>query len=139
MYDKEDPQEPPFYPPVIHDHDDDDDRMVYLYVTDYLINSAFLSVFNRGVIAYNVTPDMVGNNQAFHRHSTDCFIVVTSPPNGVAMYCFDPVCLSACLSVCMSVGPANILVFYFSAIRRDIDLKYIQDTYRVVLNSLTKN
>ena len=31
---------------------------------------------------------------------------------------------------------ANILVFYFSAIRRDIDLKYIQDTYMVVLNSL---
>ena len=36
------------------------------------------------------------------------------------------------LSVC--VCPANILVFYFSAIRRDIDLKFIQDTYRVVLN-----
>ena len=35
---------------------------------------------------------------------------------------------------------ANILVFYFSAIRRDINLKFIQDTYqsayRVVLNSL---
>ena len=36
----------------------------------------------------------------------------------------------------VSVYPANILVFYFSAIRRDIDLKFIQDTYRVVLNSL---
>ena len=35
----------------------------------------------------------------------------------------------------LSVCPANILVFYFSAIRRDIDLKFIQDTYRVVLNS----
>ena len=32
--------------------------------------------------------------------------------------------------------PANILVFYFSAIRRDIDLKFIQDTNRDVLNSL---
>ena len=39
-------------------------------------------------------------------------------------------------SVCLSVCPANILVFYFSAIRRDIDLKFIQDNYRVVLNSL---
>ena len=29
------------------------------------------------------------------------------------------------------------LVFYCSAIRRDIDLKFIQDTYMVVLNSLT--
>ena len=49
------------------------------------------------------------------------------------------VCLSVCVSVCVSVCPANILVFYFSAIRRDIDLKFIQDTYRVVLNSLKKN
>ena len=37
----------------------------------------------------------------------------------------------------MSWGCAvYILVFYFSAIRRDFDLKCIQDTYRVVLNSL---
>ena len=34
-----------------------------------------------------------------------------------------------CVSVCVSVCPADILVFYFSAIRRDIDLKVIQDTY----------
>ena len=40
-----------------------------------------------------------------------------------------------CLFVCVSVCPANILVFYLSAIRRDVDLKFIQDTYRVVLNS----
>ena len=43
-----------------------------------------------------------------------------------------------CVSVCVSVCPANILVFYFSAIRRDIDLKCTQDTYRVVINSLKK-
>ena len=40
------------------------------------------------------------------------------------------------LCVCVFVCPANILVFYFSAIRRDINLKLIQDTYSVVLNSL---
>ena len=62
--------------------------------------------------------------------------IFTSPPEGVARYCFHPVCVSVCLSVCVSVCPANILVFYFSAIRRDIDLKFIQDTYMVVLNSL---
>ena len=64
--------------------------------------------------------------------------VITSPPEGVARYCFHPVCVCVCLSVCVSVCPAirNILVFYFSAIRRDIDLKFIQDTYMVVLNSL---
>ena len=71
--------------------------------------------------------------------------IITSPPEGVARYCFHPVCacvclsvcLSVCLCVCVSVCPANILVFYFSAIRRYIDLKFIQDIYMVVLNSLT--
>ena len=60
-------------------------------------------------------------------------------PGGGCEVLFSPglsVCLSVCLCVCVSVCPANILVFYFSAIRRDIDLKFIQDTYRVVLNSL---
>ena len=65
-------------------------------------------------------------------------LIITSPPEGVARYCFHPVCLSVCVCVCLCVCPANILVFYFSAIRRDIDLKFIQDTYRVVLNSLNK-
>ena len=39
-----------------------------------------------------------------------------------------------CVCVCVSVCPANILIFYFSATRRDIDLKLIQDTYGVVLD-----
>ena len=43
--------------------------------------------------------------------------------------------LSVCLSVCVCVCPANILVFYFSAISRNIDLKFIHDTYRVLLNA----
>ena len=46
----------------------------------------------------------------------------------------DEVVKNKFLSVCLC--PANIFVFYFSAIRRDIDLKFIQDTNRVVLNSL---
>ena len=44
--------------------------------------------------------------------------------------------LSVCLCVGVSVCPVDILVFYFSAIRRDIDLKFMQYTYRVVLDSL---
>ena len=95
---------------------------------------------------------VTGYNSYLHRqslHMTDIkgialavAHVITSPPEGVARYCFHPVCLCVCvcvcvcLSVCVYVCPANILVFYFSAIRRDIDLKFIQDTYRVVLNSL---
>ena len=58
-------------------------------------------------------------------------------PGGGCDVLFSPclsVCLSVCLYVCLCVCPANILVFYFSAIRRDIDLKFIHDTYRVVLN-----
>ena len=35
---------------------------------------------------------------------TDSFpILITSPPEGVTRYCFDPVCLSVCLYVCMCV------------------------------------
>ena len=49
----------------------------------------------------------------------------------VVRYCFQSVCVSVC------VCPANILAFYFSAISRDIDLKFIQNTYRAVFNSLT--
>ena len=45
-------------------------------------------------------------------------------------------CVCVCVRVC--VCPANILVFYYSAIRRDIVLRFIQDTYMVVLNSLKK-
>ena len=66
--------------------------------------------------------------------------IIASPPEGVARYCFHPVCLCVCLSVCVcvSVCPANILIFYCSATRRDIDLKLMQDTYGVVLDPLKK-
>ena len=71
-----------------------------------------------------------------------CSLLLPRPGGGCEVL-FSPglsvclsVCVCVCLSVCVSVCPANILVFYFSAIRRDIDLKFIQDTYMVVLNSL---
>ena len=59
-------------------------------------------------------------------------------PGGGCEVLFSPdlsVCLCVCLCVYLSVCPANILVFYFSAIRRDTDLKFIQDTDMIVLNS----
>ena len=56
------------------------------------------------------------------------YITITSPRRGLRRIVFT-------LSVCLCVCPANILVFYCSAIRRDIDLKFIQDTHMVVLNS----
>ena len=54
--------------------------------------------------------------------------LVTSPPEGGCEVLFLPglsVCLCVCLSVCVSVCPADILVFYFSVIRRDIDLIFV--------------
>ena len=48
------------------------------------------------------------------------------------------VCVCVCVCVCLSVCLADILVFDLSAIRIDIDLKCMPDTYRVVLNSLKK-
>ena len=44
-----------------------------------------------------------------------------------------------CATFNMYKAHTHILVFYFSAISRDIDLKFIQDTYRVVINSLKKH
>ena len=70
----------------------------------------------------------------FYRIS--CFDLIMNLPRHGSLDCM---CVCVCVSVCVSVCPANILVFYFSAIRRDIDLKFIQDTYRVVLNSLKTN
>ena len=43
---------------------------------------------------------------------------------------------ATCATFNMKEAYAHILVFYFSAIIRDIDLKFIQDTYSVVINSL---
>ncbi|KAK2166772.1 hypothetical protein LSH36_35g01053 [Paralvinella palmiformis] len=59
VYDRDNPEDPPFYPPEIGNHDDDDNRMIYLYVTDYLINSAFYATFRRGMMNYNITPEIV--------------------------------------------------------------------------------
>ena len=53
-----------------------------------------------------------------------------APRSGLRGIVCQPVCL------CVSVCPADILLFYFSAISRDIDLKFIQDIYSVVFNSL---
>ena len=67
-----------------------------------------------------------------------CFEDYYLAPGGGCEVLFSPgLSVCVCLSVCDCVCPANILVFYFSAIRRDIDLKFMQDIYRVVLNTQT--
>ena len=62
-----------------------------------------------------------------------------APGGGCEVLFLPGLSVCVCLSVCVSVCPADILVFYLSAISRDIDLKCIQDSYRVVLNSLKKS
>ena len=59
-----------------------------------------------------------------------CIMCSLPRPGGGCEVLFSPG-LSVCLRVCVSVCPANILIFYFSATGRGIDLKLIQDTYRV--------
>ena len=92
----------------------------------------------------------------YYIHVIECFLAQLSAhqkldssylaPGGGCEVLFSPglsvclcvcVCVSVCVCVCVCVCPANILVFYFSAIRRDIDLKFMQDIYRVVLNTQT--
>ena len=54
-------------------------------------------------------------------------------PGGGCEVLFSPglsVCVSVCVCVCVSVCPADILIFYLSATKIDIDLKLIQDTNR---------
>ena len=40
-------------------------------------------------------------------------IFITSPPEGVARYCFHPVCVSVCLSVCLSVYLCVRPIFWY--------------------------
>ena len=108
--------------------------MTYFYVLDAMLNC----IYHHIAQSFTSTPEVFGMQEITLLILTGQFNIsfITSPPEGVARYFFSP-CLSVCLSVCLCVCPANILVFYFSAIRRDIDLKFIQYTYRVALKILT--
>ena len=90
------------------------------------------------ILAYFLCFDTLLDVLAYFFHVFDVMGYLPRPHRGVARHCFHPVCLSVCLCVCVSVCVCvrpNILVFYFSAIRKDIDLKFIQDTYRIVFNT----
>ena len=51
---------------------------------------------------------------------------ITSPPEGVARYCFHLVCLSVCLSVCLCVRP--IFWYFISQLLEEIS---IWNLYRI--------
>ena len=65
------------------------------------------------------------------------YLLLPRPRRGLRGIVFTrSVCVPVCL--CVSICPANILVFYYSAIRGDIDMKFTHHTYGVVFNSLGK-
>ena len=97
--------------------------MPYLYILIHLF------AINNNLLAYLYSFSAAKfDNGMPNRQSI--FLIYYLAPGGGCEVLFSPG-----LSVCVSVCPTNILVFYLSAVRRDIDLKFIHDTYRVVLNS----
>ena len=97
-------------------NDRTDSNLIYPYMS-YLVSTLNYS-FN--IMRNKLTQKWIALKFVLSVYVRDYF---PPPPDGVARYCFHHVGLCICLSVC----PANILVFYFSAIIRDIDLKCIQD------------
>lgn len=51
--------EPPFQPEAMPEHANLTDKMIYIYVSDYILNSALYAGYLSGYMAYNVTPDIV--------------------------------------------------------------------------------
>ena len=54
-----DPQEPPFKPPKIPAFKKHKKHMMYMYVTDYVVNSGFYAGFLSGQMRYNITKDVM--------------------------------------------------------------------------------
>ena len=77
-------------------------------------------------------------SKKYGSHTAQSLIFSISVPNLVTIGRHVTSFLT-CATFNMQKAYTHILVFYFSAINRDIDLKCIQDTYWVVINSLKKN
>ena len=55
-------------------------------------------------------------------------IIITPPPEGVARYCFHPVCMSVCLCVCVCVRP--IFWYFISQLLEELS---IWNLYRILI------
>ena len=51
--------EAPYTPPPLPPVEDVDDKMMYLWVTEYIVNTAGFVYQSAGVMNYNITPNMV--------------------------------------------------------------------------------
>ena len=56
-----DPREPPFHPQAMPAHTNRTDKMIYIYISDYVINSAAYAAYLSGKLVYTVTPDLVSS------------------------------------------------------------------------------
>ena len=59
-----DPREPPFHPQAMPAHTNRTDKMIYIYISDYVINSAAYAAHLSGYLSHVVTPDMVSIEQS---------------------------------------------------------------------------
>ena len=113
-------------------------------ISDCLVKYVYIwaCIIRKGIDKFNHISDNLdlweeGLLQTVYLFSMTFGVLFYLAPGGGCEVLFSP-CLSVCVCVCLCVCPANILVYYLSAIGRDIYLKFIQDTYRVVLYSLKR-
>ena len=62
----------------------------------FKIAEKFIEILSNVIDLVSTTSISISNNNCDDQ-------IITSPPEGVARYCFHPVCLSVCLCVCVSV------------------------------------
>ena len=60
----------------------------------------------------------------------EVFSLITSPPEGVARYCFHPVCLSVYVSVCLCVCVRPIFLYFIYRLLEEI---LIWNFYRILI------
>ena len=95
--------------------------------TMWKVTYDFVYVFhsNIGHSMYRFSPDMT-LKMTFRINQMDSIkcissqFIITSPPEGVARYCFHPVCLSVCVCVCLSVCVRPIFWYFISRLLEGI-------------------
>ena len=58
--------EPPFQPEAMPAHTNLTSKMIYIYVSDYVINSALYAGFLSGYMAYNTTQQVVSDTTLYY-------------------------------------------------------------------------
>ena len=79
----------------------------------------------------NVAPHFINSTPTIDKvvpQYSVLLLLITSPPEGVARYCFHPVCVSVCLSVYLCVRP--IFWYFISRLLEEIS---IWNLYRILI------